>query len=198
MKALPLLLIFTAYIYGGCAVEERSNYSKQNLLIPPLDTVAIIEEMSLKYSDTDLDLLSSDRLTALDTTVVNFELVYTSFACDCPRWSRTKIAYSENHTRIENASISYYYLEPAHPDLEFPDELVVGGNKFRITAREYVHPRHPNNAAFTDPDPPVGRVLRYYSWQVEKPFKIWGPRVFLGVDDETRDSLGTHAQLIVR
>ncbi|MCA6361691.1 MAG: hypothetical protein IM638_01520 [Bacteroidetes bacterium] len=58
--------------------------------------------------------------------------------------------------------------------------------------------RLPKNGDFTVPNPPKGKVFRYYSYEIIRPYSVWGPEVFSEVDPETGDSLSATTILTVK
>ena len=72
-----------------------------------------------------------------------------------------------------------FYIEAAERALAISDRLCVNGTKIRFVGREYRDRRLPEDSDFTIPNPPKGRVLRYYAYEVLRPYKVWGPLVLI-------------------
>jgi hypothetical protein len=87
------------------------------------------------------------------------------------------------------ADTNCYYIEPASPELEVPWRVCVTGTKIKFIGRAYTDMRYPANAKFIDPNPPKGKVFRYYGYEIIKPYKIWGPEVFYEIGELNGDSL---------
>ncbi|HPB02382.1 MAG TPA: hypothetical protein PLZ67_05455 [Bacteroidales bacterium] len=152
-------------------------------------------------------LLEDDSKTGLQNRIDTIELMYILFACDCPHWvvaseynrvdslnyGNKKIP-SDNYFEFNNATYSYY-IEPACKELMLPDYVFVNGNIIRFSGRSYIKSGYPADSDFMDPNPPKGKVFRYYGYEILKPYKVWGPKAQNG---EIDDSVGASTILTVK
>lgn len=154
-----------------------------------LDTVQVIADMNIREKIFMSGLLETDSKSGLQSRIDTIELMYIPFACDCPHWvvaaeynrvdrhnSVKKNNQSDNFVEFNNAEYSYY-IEPACKELKLPDYVCVNRNIIRFTGRSYNQTRYPADADFMDPNPPKAKVLRYYGYEILKPYKVWGPKV---------------------
>jgi len=117
------------------------------------------------------ELIANDHKDALSAELDTMELTYMAYACDCPSWVQLNEHDQNTGLKTGLAADSSYYIEPADTSLLIDDRLRIAGNTIRFIGRKYMNMRIPDNAEFTDPEPPAGIVLRYYSYQVLRPYK---------------------------
>lgn len=184
-KTIPLLLL--ALIACGPLTESRS--PETPYLTIPFDTASVIASMNIVESLNRLDLIDkewkhkSSKLGKLDT----LDLMYISYACDCPNWViPSEYEYAESLNKGTLYSLyEGFYLEPAHQSVAYCDNskiignLHLTGNIIRFIGKKYLEDGYPQNAHFIDPDPPKGKVFRYYAFEIQRPFVVWGPPVLI-------------------
>ncbi len=134
------------------------------------------ENTTLQYNEISLikslpELIANDHKDALSAELDTMELTYMAYACDCPSWVQLNEHDQKTGLKTGLAVDSSYYIEPADTSLLIDNRLMVAGNTIRFIGRKYMNKRIPDNAEFTDPEPPSGIVLRYYSYQVVRPYK---------------------------
>jgi hypothetical protein len=192
--------------------KNEQNQTKKNeelLLVGDIDTAKIISQLAIKESASRLDL-SNEKIDNLSDRIDTLELTYYFGFCDCQRWIVSKIhnrALGE-HTNLDkldprgqtefNLNQHGYYIESANKELEIDWRTEVNGTTIRFIGREYKDKRLPDDGAFTVPDPPKGKVFRYYSYQILRPYQIWGPRKLTEIEKETGDSIKESTILTVQ
>lgn len=157
MKQL-LILLFSLVFLLSCR-----NNPKQDL-----------EDKCLITMKDGTILIDYDTKTGLKNELDTLELIYIQYACDCPQWVILKeyerITASYPYDQIELNKYSFY-IEPAVSEIKIPDDVFLAKNKIRLIGKEYVSNGYPKDPDFMDPNPPKGRVFRYYSYEILKPFR---------------------------
>lgn len=191
MRALFAFSLFCGL--SGCSVDNHTEGTAW-------DTAKIITGLNIKEAGARLDLVNED-ISNLNPKIDTLELTYYFAFCDCQRWIISSIhnrALAEHPDLDEadprgqvefNLQKHGYYIEPAVKELETDWRLGVNGTTIQFIGRLYDDERLPEDGGFTVPNPPKGRVLRYYSYSVIRPYKIWGPHLFRGEFQENGDSL---------
>lgn len=193
-------IYFFVFIILLISCHNRDNVScdtnSKNAL--PFDSAQAIANLHIKESVDKLQLLSNDVNLELNNTVDTLELMYAAYACDCPQWIDPN-AYqgSDNNVTFDQQEYSYY-IEAAHSELELDWHMLIYGNIIRFIGEQYIELGYPAHFEFVDPNPPKGKVFRYYKYEILKPYKLWGPDVFVGFQPETWDSLLAPIELLVR
>lgn len=190
---------------SSCQTAENNCEQKQTVpseevfIMGEIDTTKIISQLAIKESASRFDL-SNEKIDNLSNRIDTLELSYYFGFCDCQRWIVSKIydkASGEDadlneldpRSQVEfNLDEHGYYIESAHKELEIDWRTAVNGTTIRFIGREYKDKRLPENDEFTVPDPPKGKVFRYYSYQILRPYQIWGPRK-LEIDKTTGGSI---------
>ncbi len=182
---------------------------EEPLIVEEIDTALVISQLNIKEHASLLNLANeeNDQLyEQLDT----LELTYYFGFCDCQRWIISDIhnkALSEHEDLDDmdprgqvqfNLDEHGYYIEAAHEDLELNWRTGVNGTTIRFIGREYKDKRLPEGEEFTVPDPPEGKVFRYYSYEILRPYSIWGPDRLMEIDEETGDSIVNPTILTVK
>lgn len=181
--------------------EEASTPQNSTwLIIGDIDTIKVIAQLNIKESVSRLNLVE-ETIKHLSDKVDTLELTYYFGFCDCQRWIdyETHEKALKEHPNLDepdprgqiqfNLDKYGFYVEPATDELEVDWRTEVNGTTVRFIGREYDEKRLPEGNPFTVPDPPKGRVFRYYSYQVLKPYHVWGPNKFIEVDEETGDTI---------
>lgn len=161
----------------------------------PLDTMQIIKEANLTEVLSDETLMLSDSDILLYPHLDTILLEYIAFACLCPYWVEPR-AYQkaqENKNTFKQSKYSYY-LEAATGSLEINWRQCFTGNTVRFIGRhsKEIRPADLELDGYT-----AGKVFKYYSYQIIKPYKIWGPKIPLEPNHDENDSLWQSAVLIV-
>ena len=179
------------------------------MLIGNFDTAQVIAQLAILERAARLDLLT-EKQNQLPPKPDTLELTYYFNFCDCQHWVLTDIhkKAQTQHADLDeldargqvefNLDEHGYYIEPAASELEIDDRVFVNGTTIRFIGREYPAKRLPENGAFTVPNPPPGKVLRYYSYEILRPYYVWGPAKFEEIDPETGDSLTAPTILMVK
>lgn len=195
--AVAIVLTLTA-----CQTPENKNEQKlakqynDLYIIGDIDTAKVISQLAIKESGSRIDL-SNEKLENLSDNLDTLELTYYFGFCDCQRWIVSEI---HNKALVEHPDLDGfdprgqiefnidkhgYYIEAVNGDLEIDPRTEVNGTTVRFIGRAYKDKRLPRNGGFTVPNPPEGKVFRYYSYQILRPYKIWGPEKFIEMDKET-------------
>jgi hypothetical protein len=200
--------VFTALsiMLLGCPNDEPENQiakltgDDSNLVVEGFDTSAAISRLSITEKFSRFDL-SEESIHNLSDDLDTLELTYYFGFCDCQRWiidsihNKAKTTDEKLDDLDPRGQVEFdlnkhgYYIEPASKDLEIDWRTEVNGTTIRFIGREYKGLRLPENGGFTVPDPPPGKVFRYYSYEIIKPYFIWGPRKFIEIDSVSGDSI---------
>ncbi len=195
-----IVLALAACNNNGPNVPAGKMPSEATYLIPPFDTAQIIAGLHIIEKDYRSDLVANEKRADLNEDTDTLELTYIAYACDCQHWvdSREYKRVSE-HNRNCKSSREYkevnldthgYYLEPADSSLEIKWNAVVNNNRYRFIGRLHKQKGLPEGETFQDPDPPKGKVFRYYGFEILKPYLVWGGTSILKkIDIQTGDTL---------
>jgi hypothetical protein len=179
------ILLFSLLLLISC---QSYKLQSQEKLVNPIDTLQIIKALNITEHQIAKELMS-EMLDSLSTKLDTMELVYHFAFCDCQRWIERNIYEKVNEKeknvdkldargQIEfNLERHGYYIEPAQESLELPDCIHVNGTKIRLIGRLYKNLRLPESGQFTVPNPPLGKVFRYYGYEILRPYKVWGNHV---------------------
>jgi hypothetical protein len=179
------------------------------ILVGNIDTNKVIAQLGIIESNARLDL-ANEKIHHLSDKLDTLEFTYYFGFCDCQRWIVSEIhdqAATENPDLDEldpRGQVEFdldehgYYIEPASKDLEMNSRIEVNGTRVRLIGREYIDKKLPESGGFTVPNPPKGKVFRYYSFQIIRPYDIWGPPKFESVNSETGDTITEPTILTVR
>ncbi len=190
----------------SCQTAEnkgKQNHTKQNeeiLIVGDIDTAKTITQLAIKESDSRLEL-SNEKIDNLADNLDTLDLTYYFGFCDCQRWIVSEI---HNKALTKNAALNEpdprgqtefnldkhgYYIEAATKELEIDWRTEVNGTTVRFFGKDYKDKRLPKDEAFTVPDPPKGKVFRYYRYQILRPYQVWGSHKLTEIDKETGDSI---------
>jgi hypothetical protein len=178
-------LLFCVVVFAGCVPSPENTAQNTTDSISALATPEMLTQLGVVESYSDFGLINTPLLNELDTITLTFK----HFACDCPSWDDTLHRFNYEISDTVSHINRYYYIEPATPNLEIPQPMIVNGNTFTFIGSVYKDLRYPENPKFMDPDPPKGKVFRYYSYRVIKPYTIWGPETFREIGEESGDSM---------
>jgi hypothetical protein len=185
---IVLILIIPAfYISYKKKIDPNPYVNYSDKLILPFDTAKVLAMMNIVdsvnfawqfideapfalFTDSASTVFPLDTLTLLDLR----------WACDCPNW---RYADSIRQDYPQNKD---FYIEPAADKLKLPEHLLPG-QRIQFIGREIPGMGYPKNPGFMDPNPPKGRVFRYYAYKIYKPFKVYGPDLNLQIDDGVYD-----------
>jgi hypothetical protein len=207
MKTQYYIVIGFFLTFVSCQTIENRN--EELLIVGAIDTVNVISQLEIKEI-TSLMGLSNEKIDNLSDHIDTLELTYYFGFCDCQRWIVSKIhkrALSEQSNLDEldpRGQVEFdigthgYYIEAAHKELKIDWRTEVNGTTIRFIGREYKNNRLPKDGEFTVPDPPKGKVFRYYSYEILHPYKVWGPHKLIEIDKETRDSIKEPTILTVK
>ena len=207
MKPQYYIAIGIILTFMSCQNVENKNGQKQTdtneelLIFGDIDTANVISQLDIKESASFMDF-SSEKIHNLSDYMDTLELIYYFGFCDCQSWIVSEIhsrALSEHQNLDEhdprgqvefNLDKHGYYIEAANKEIKIDWRTGVNGSRttIRFIGREYKDRRLPEDGEFTVPDPPKGRVFRYYSYEILRPYKIWGPHKLTENDKERGDS----------
>lgn len=204
-----LLIVIVAFLSGACTEKHQSKRYTTGIIVPPIDTAEVLSELNVVEKQNNKALIH-EEIEGLNDKIDTIELMYVSYACDCPNWvnpveyqkaedlkDRSDLQ-SDSALLVFNQKEFAYYIEPADEDLKINRKATYNRNIVRFTGRSYKEPGYPDKVEFTDPNPPKGKVFRYYSFEILKPYKVWGPHIFEGLDEISGDSLFDISVLTVR
>jgi len=210
MKFLPTLLLATLLIVSivvSCRMQGPKN-QQATTYINKLDTNKAIAELHIRESFFQLDSIH-EKIGILSERIDTLELTYYFGFCDCQRWIVSNIhdRVLTEHKDLDkldprgqiefNLDKHGYYIESATKELELDWRIHVNGTKVKFIGREYMGKGLPKDGGFTVPNPPHGKVFRYYSYEIIKPYKAWGPPIFT-IDKKTGDTLDEPTILTVK
>src|SRR5690554_258313 len=215
MTTLHYIAIGVILTLTSCQTSENKSEQKQTaltkelLIVGDIDTAKVVSQLAINESASRLDL-SNEKVDNLSDLVDTLELTYYFGFCYCQRWIISEIhnKASGEHPDLDeidprgqvefNLDKHGYYIEAANQELKIDWRTEVNGTTIRLIGREYKDKRLPEDGEFTVPDPPKGKVFRYYSYQILRPYQIWGPHKFIEVDKETGDSISEPTILTVK
>jgi hypothetical protein len=172
---------------------------KDIILEEPFDTLEVISNMEIVESFSQI-ASKNETIEGLKTEIDTLELTYYFGFCDCQSWVISEIHDRANneHSNLDdldprgqvqfNLDQHGFYLEPASNELEMDWRTQVNGTHIRVIGREYEEKGLAG--AFTVPDPPKGRVFRYYSYEIIRPYYVWGPECVYETTPEGEDLSG--------
>jgi hypothetical protein len=206
INCIILIVVLAAF---SCQTAENKTPATSRMLVGDFDTAKVISQLAIKERVSRLDLVDKDIMPP-QMPIDTLELTYYFAFCDCQQWILADI---HNKAKTQNDNVDEldargqlqfnldehgYYIEAADSSLELDWRVGVNGTTVRFIGKEYMDKRLPQNGGFTVPDPPKGKVFRYYSYEIIRPYNVWGPEVFSEVDPETGDSLTERSVLIVK
>jgi hypothetical protein len=206
INCITLIVVLAAF---SCQTAENKTPATSRMLVGDFDTAKVISQLAIKERVSRLDLVDKDIMPP-QMPIDTLELTYYFAFCDCQRWILADI---HNKAKTQNDNVDEldargqlqfnldehgYYIEAADSSLELDWRVGVNGTTVRFIGKEYMDKRLPKNGDFTVPNPPKGKVFRYYSYEIIRPYSVWGPEVFSEVDPETGDSLTETSVLIVK
>lgn len=204
-----ILTLMSCHAVDNKVEQKLIGSTAETVIIGDIDTAKIISQLAIKESASRLDLLN-EQVDNLPVRVDTLELTYYFGFCDCQRWIVSEIYKQalggdsnldelDPRGHIEfNLDKHGYYIEAVNKELEIDWRTEVNGTTIRFIGREYLDKRLPKDGGFTIPDPPVGKVFRYYSYQILRPYQVWGPDKFIELDKETGDSVKEKIILTVK
>lgn len=171
------------------------------------DTAEVLSKLLIKEEGNQLSLVSKDTVKGLVEALDTLELIYMAYACQCQDWvdvekyNAVQVYNESKHEDDEYLTLNNYkfgyYLEPSSPKLELENQITVPGNRVTFIGRLYKDDGYPEGFDEFMPTRP-GKVFRYYSYKIEKPYRVWGPPVFMGIEEETGEAEYLSARLIIR
>ena len=153
----------------NCRQSDNLEPSKQRL-----DTNEIISKAKIhEFVSSTPDSLKG-RLDSIN-------VMYIAFACDCPDFviESSKDTNGQYHNS--------YYVEPASDKVSIPEMLLYSHNEFTFHGQVIKESGFPANSQFQDPIPTPGRVFRYWSYQIKRPYKFWGPKYEVADDNDSTE-----------
>jgi hypothetical protein len=164
MLRISLLSAFIITLSLTSCSDSTHDYKNGDTIFFP-DTTAFLRSWKMNEKVFRDEVYIADAAyqeLPLDT----LELTYGM--CDCPDW--------HDYTKgdIDCRECTEFYIEAADASLQLPDAFLVNGNTVRFYGVLIPGFNLPQNRAFTTPDPEPWTVLRYYGYEVVKPYKVWG------------------------
>ncbi|MEO5643491.1 MAG: hypothetical protein ABIQ40_03505 [Bacteroidia bacterium] len=181
-KIIPFLIvsafIIPAFYFSFQKNDDPNRYASYTArLILPFDTAMVLEMMKIADSVNAVSKYLYEEpyahFSALKIDTIDMRDL--RWACDCPNWR-----YADS-TRQDFSGGNDFYIEPADETLRLPEHLM--NPRVQFIGREYPGPGYPKNPEFMDPNPPKGRVFRYYAYKIYKPFTVYGPEENTEVDE---------------
>lgn len=197
-KYIFILIILSLWSCSENKVSKKSDSkptSGTEYLDIPFDTNSVIASLIFNDSGSIINSTFRNNRSDLKMKTDTIDLIFMAYACDCPDWLNFNDYKKNNYS---NTNLHGYYIEAADKKLIIDERLFVSGNIVRFIGREYKELCYPDNANFIDPNPPKGRVFRYYSFKFLRPFVVWGPKIFDSVDVFTGDTISYSTKLTIK
>lgn len=118
--------------------------------------------------------------TSFDTIVAK----YHALACFCPNWE------------IENKK-EYSYFEANGLRVTLPWDILIEGVKVKFLVDSVRSFGYPRDIHLLNPNGIKGEVIRYYGYEILKPYKVWAGKIFDHIDPISGDSNFVPLQLTV-
>lgn len=203
IKWIPLILILysTSCNY---VLQEKNNNSEFNLENFKKDSISAVDKAKEIDNKFNLELIDSEIDNDLEQNVDTLILTDMRFACDCPSWFDslgyyTSIEASKRSDNIDVNSALFkqncYYLEHAAPNLNFNGIDFIPRTRVKFIGRKFLRPGLPKFNYPQDPNPPKGKVFKYYSFELVRPYKI--SYIFSSKNSTTEDCLDSLTYLTV-
>lgn len=211
-----LILVFIMFAFVACNWQQRQNTIHS--LPQPFDTLEVLSKLHLTDS-----LSLFNQLVPVETKAMyapdTFVMRYSFCACGTyPMWlnhlystdSSYKFAFikryydllepmglvaPEDSNRAEFSA--RYYLEPASKELSLPWRQVKDGNRVKVIGQLYKTPQMPDPTEGYMGNPPVAIKLVYYSYEMLRPYEVWGPDRYVEFDSLEMDSIFSSTHLII-
>lgn len=211
MKRFQILSFLLLLLFAACNNYKQGISNTDNIEKNEIDTAKALEEMQIVEKQKNLYLMENDLTLGLKKGPKTIDLMYIPYSCDCPSW-----VFPEEYEKVDEHNNKFervltekefehfdvlefaYYIEPASIEIEIPCYLKVNRNVIRLIGREYNEIGYPENFQSPDPHAPKGKVFRYYGYEIIKPYRVWGPKVFDSVCESTGDSMFTPSILYVK
>lgn len=174
-KLIPIFIVFSIVVAGFYfslqpKPDPNSYVDCNHRLTLPFDTVKVLAMMKIIPEVNEVLKYLNDPDKSAYPKIDTIDLRDMRWACDCPNW---RYADSTNEKFPTNKD---FYIEQADEKLTLPDYLLPG-QRIQFIGREYGGIGYPKNPEFEDPNPPRGRVFKYYAYKIYKPFKVYGPEI---------------------
>ncbi len=101
----------------------------------------------------------------LKDEVINLELIYIAWACDCANWATLDDIQRYPHNAGDSLAYMSVFIEPDSEDLVLPDTLGFSNDLIRFTGSFYEKRGFPENY-YSIENPDKARVFRYTAFQV--------------------------------
>jgi hypothetical protein len=169
--------VIPAFYFSYSKKDDPNAYRDiHTRLIIPFDTSRVLELMHIADHLNKVSFFLDENLLpkyksgafTLKTKIDTIDMRDMRWACDCPNWR-----YADS-VRQDFSGANDFYIEPASPDLKLPEGLGIAA-RIRFIGREYIAHGYPEHPDFIDPDPPKGKVFRYYAYKIYKPFYVYWP-----------------------
>ncbi|MBC7863418.1 MAG: hypothetical protein IAF38_10615 [Bacteroidia bacterium] len=173
------LFVILSFVFFSCTEDKNTSTNAEiNPDILEGEFISITKEnkdsfpeLLFSFSGKDFTSLNENR-GGLDEKIDTLVLNYMAYACDCPQWADT--AYLKFRDSIFIINAHSYYLEQG--SLKLPDFFSDNPwNKVKFIGRFYKGRGFPigSSEKFIDPNPPKGKVFRFYSYEYIYPIKIY-------------------------
>ena len=167
---ITFLVITPAFYFCKFQTGDPNLYwNDSDRLILPFDSAKVLKMMNIVDSVNEVEKYIGERNSELFSKIDTLDLIDMHFACDCPNWR-----YADSANRNDFLEKDFY-IEPGDEKLKLPGCLQTG--RVQFIGREYGGKGYPKNPQFMDPNPPMGRVFKYYAYKIYKPFTVYGPEV---------------------
>jgi hypothetical protein len=185
---IVLLFIIPAFYFSYQKKNDPNEYVSVNTrLILPFDTAKVLEMMRIVDSVNMVSDYINEKPFSIFTDSIaekfpldTLELRDMRWACDCPNWR-----YADSITNYDFPQGKDFYIEPANKKLKLPEHLNLA--RIQFIGREIPGIGYPQDPQFMDPNPPKGRVFRYYAYKIYKPFSVYGPELNIEIDSAVYD-----------
>jgi hypothetical protein len=181
---VQITLLTVVLICNSCSGPTAPHKNGDTIFFP--DTTAFIQSWKMNEKQMRGDLFTADT-TCNQLGLDTFELTYRP--CECPDW------IDMNKVALDCKECSDFYVDPADPSLVFPDAFLVHGNTVRFFGVRIPEMGLPVHREFENSNPPKWTVIKYYGYEVVRPYRVWGPRPRFY--DQLNDSIDTPLELTI-
>lgn len=211
MNAKYIVPLVAAFLLAACTMRNEpkleSKGKEKHLLVGKIDTAKVLKEMAIVEKVSRFQNIN-EKLPSLSSQVDTFYLTYHFNWCDCEHWFpdtvyKAQLAKDTSIAKMDaNKQGSFnrekygFYIEEADEIVALPENVGINGTTIKFVGRLYTDKRFPKGHS-TEQDHYKGRVLRYYSYEILHPYKVWGPHLFEEIDTDTGDSTGRPTELTV-
>ncbi|MFM2385471.1 MAG: hypothetical protein RL660_228 [Bacteroidota bacterium] len=187
MRTLASLIIMCIVTSCSYSAKNQHDIKSSKGRQAKIDTTSQKELVLAKSKMNCSLLIYTDTNSDLSIDIDTLELIDLRFACDCASWFDSASYAKETHSSSRLTHLDYntkvfrkhvYYLEAASKELDLSSLLLKAHTKVVFYGRKYNKETLPNDNQLQDPNPPAGKVFRYYGYEIIRPFRVYAKQSF--------------------